>query len=249
MIDIRQPSITASTETEQLIQMRSYLYQLAQQLQWAFSTISSGGGQQAAANTPVNTSTNADDTVGGLKNFAALKNLIIKSSDIVEAFRTEITNTLIGKYVAVSDFGSFEEQTSAKFSETDKNIDQNYTNIQKIQMNVEGLENVIRETNAYIRTGFLYEEDDGTARYGVEIGEQAEKDGALSFKRFARLTSDRLSFFDNNDVEVAYISDRKLYITQASCQELTAKKASVDNTLIVGAYILEYGTDGHLTLS
>ena len=40
MIDIRQPNITAKTETEQLLQMRSYLYQLSHQLQWAFSTIS-----------------------------------------------------------------------------------------------------------------------------------------------------------------------------------------------------------------
>ena len=247
MIDIRQPSITAKTETEQLLQMRSYLYQLAQQLQWAFSTISGGGGQQTAVNNPGNTSTNADD--GGLKNFSALKNLIIKSADIVEAFRTEIASTLDGKYAAESEFGTFQEQTIAKLTETDKNIEQNYTNIQKIQMNVEGLENVIRETNAYIRTGFLYEEDDGTSRYGVEIGEQAEKDGTVSFKRFSRLTSDRLSFFDSNDVEVAYISDRTLCITQASCQELDAKKISVNNTLIVGAYILEYGTDGHLTLS
>ena len=247
MIDIRQPNITAKTETEQLLQIRSYLYQMAQQLQWAFSTISGGGGQQTSVNTLANTSTNADD-VGGLKSFVALKNMIIKSADIVEAFRTEITKTLTGKYVAVSDFGMFREQTMAQFTETDKNISQNYINIQNIQTNVDGLENVIREMNAYIRTGFLYEEDDGIARYGVEIGEQAEKDGVQTFKKFARLVSDRLSFFDQNDIEVAYISDRKLYITSAQVEDITAKVARI-NMIILGDYVLEAKNDGHLTLS
>lgn len=248
MIDIRQPSITAKTETEQLLQMRSYLYQLAQQLQWAFSTISGGGGQKTSVNTMANTSTNVDDTVGGLKSFVAIKNLIIKSSDIVESFRTEITKTLTGKYVAVSDFGTYREQTAALFTETDKNITQNYQMIQEIVTNVDGLESGIREMNAYIRTGFLYEEEDGIARYGVEIGEQAEKDGVQAFKKFARLTSDRLSFFDQNDIEVAYISDRKLYITSAQVEDITAKVARI-NMIMMGDYVLESKNDGHLTLS
>ena len=33
------------------------------------------------------------------------------------------------------------------------------------------------------------------------------------FNKFARFTADKLSFYDQNGNEVAYISDRKLYIT------------------------------------
>lgn len=248
MIDIRQPSITAKTETEQLLQIRSYLYQLAQQLQWAFGSISEGAGQRTYVNSQANTSANGDDTIDGPKTFAKLKNLIIKSADIVEAYRTEITKTLIGKYVAASEFGTFREQTMAAITETDKNVTQNYSHIQRIETNVEGLESGIRQMNAYIRTGFLYEEQDGTARYGVEIGEEAEKDGAKAFQKFARLTSDRLSFFDQNEIEVAYISDRKLYITSAQVQEIEAKRVTIQS-MEIGDYILQAGNDGHLTLS
>ena len=37
--NIRLPSINGATEAEQIAQIKSYLYQLAQQLNWLFSTI------------------------------------------------------------------------------------------------------------------------------------------------------------------------------------------------------------------
>ena len=38
-------------------------------------------------------------------------------------------------------------------------------------------------------------------------------DGEETFNKYARFTSEKLSFYDSNDNEVAYISDKKLYIT------------------------------------
>lgn len=38
-IDIRLPNITGGSATEQLAQMKSYLQQLTQQLNWALNTI------------------------------------------------------------------------------------------------------------------------------------------------------------------------------------------------------------------
>ena len=42
MIDIRLPNITADTEAEQIAQIKSYLHQLVQQLNWALSVLESG---------------------------------------------------------------------------------------------------------------------------------------------------------------------------------------------------------------
>lgn len=39
-VDIRLPHITGPTEKEQLKQINNYLFQLAEQLQWAFNDIS-----------------------------------------------------------------------------------------------------------------------------------------------------------------------------------------------------------------
>lgn len=238
------PVITAGKQEEALRQMQRYLWQFAEQVQQALEESkrveteikeAAGKAAQQKKDSPAAT-------------FGKVKDLIIKSADIVEAYRTEITKTLVGQFVAASEFGTFREQTTAVITETDKNVTQNYSLIQNIETNVAGLESGIRQMNAYIRTGFLYEEEDGTARYGVEIGEEAEKDGAKAFRKFARLVSDRLSFFDQNEIEVAYISDRKLYITSAQVQEIEAKRVTIQG-LAIGGYILQAGNDGHLTLS
>ena len=38
MMNIRLPNINAATEKEQLVQVKSYLHQLAQELNWALSS-------------------------------------------------------------------------------------------------------------------------------------------------------------------------------------------------------------------
>ena len=47
-LDLRFPNITATTPEGQLNQMRSFLHQTIQQLNWAFKTIESGAGSSPA---------------------------------------------------------------------------------------------------------------------------------------------------------------------------------------------------------
>lgn len=241
---INMPSLNARTPEEAIGQIQSYLWQFAEQVQMAMEESKRIERELVEkAGQPVSIPKETPKAT-----FTKVKDLIIKSAEIVEAYRTEITKSLEGQYVAASTFGTYREQTAARFTETDKNITQNYQMIAEIVTNVEGLEGGLREMNAYIRTGLLFQGEDGVARYGVEIGETASKDGVQSFRKFARLVSDRLSFFDQNDIEVAYISDRKLYITSAQVEDITAKVARI-NMIILGDYVLEAKADGHLTLS
>ncbi len=244
MIDIRQPNISAGTDKEQLLQMRSYLYQLAQQLQWAFSTVSGGGGTGQAGPVPA---TSGGQSTGGRvnpqKTFAALKDLIIKSADIVEAYYSEINKKLEGVYVAQSDFGIYAEETSNEIKANNTSIEQLFANNRTIITTVSSLESNVQnaseavnrlfrenselaqeleklyaatiETKAYIKTGLLYEDDSGIPVYGLEIGQTNDVNGENVFSKFARFSADRLSFYDRNDTEVAYISDYRLYITNA----------------------------------
>lgn len=41
-MNIRFPNITGATEAEQIAQIKSYLHQLAEQLNWALSVLESG---------------------------------------------------------------------------------------------------------------------------------------------------------------------------------------------------------------
>lgn len=212
MIDIRQPNITAQTETEQLRQLRSYVYQLSQQLQWAFNTLEPGGAtyesiaQQAAASAPKQSPA---------ENFSSIKALIIKSADIVEAYYQTISRKLEGVYVAQSDFGDFAEHTTQTIEESSTAITQLFSSTQVIANTVEQIYDAQIGVNAYVKTGKLYEDGQGVPVYGLEIGQTNEVQGQEIFSRFARFTSDRLSFYDRNDTEIAYISDYKLYITNA----------------------------------
>jgi hypothetical protein len=71
------------------------------------------------------------------------------------------------------------------------------------------LEDEVRTTNAYIKRGLLGYDDTGKAVYGMEVGETND-DG--SFVKYARFKADRVSFFDNNGDEVAYIGAGCLYV-------------------------------------
>lgn len=234
-IQIPTPNITGSNDRERLQQMQSYLYRMAQQLQWAFDTLEIGS--NAVSQTQILPSQNAKKAANQDTTFAGLKDLIIKSADIVNAYYVQISKRLEGKYVAQSDFGTYTEQTSQEIQENNTNINQLFSNVRTLSDTVDEMYNSTLSTNAYIKTGLLAEKEDGTPIYGLEVGQTNSVDGVQFFDKFARFTADRLSFYDRNDIEVAYISDYHLHITNASISgtltlmdqfEISCDSASVD---------------------
>lgn len=208
--DIRLPNITAPTEAGKIQQLQSYMHQLVGQLNWALNNIGGVGGTPTAKPGTAAATASKDDPIS---NFNSIKGLIIKSADIVKAYYEEIDNLLklSGDYVAESDFGTFAEQTTAQVSANSKNIEQVFTDIQKINSTMEAM-NI--DVAAHINSGLLYYDGAGVPVFGLEIGQRTEVDGVETFNKYAQFSADRLSFFDKNGYEVAYISDRKLYITE-----------------------------------
>lgn len=209
--DFRYPKITGLSEKEQLTQLKSYMHQLVDQLNWAFNSIdtSSGNGSTSTPRYVVAPGGKMDAQA----SFNAIKGLIIKSADIVNAYYEEINSRLEGAYVAESDFGTFIEQTTQDVSENSKEIERSFTHIQRILSDIENISYKLIETNAHINSGLLYFDENEIPIYGLEIGQKNVIDGVEVFNKYARFTSDRLSFYDQNGTEVAYISDYKLYIT------------------------------------
>lgn len=211
IIDFRLPNITAKDEAGQLRQMQSYMIQLVEQLNYAMKMV------EEAPSTTVDKVSNATAAVSeeakAQASFNSIKSLIIKSADIVNAYYEAINARLQGLYVAESDFGTYTEATDLALEATSKGIEQNYTNIQQIISDIEGFNSYLIEVDAHINSGILYYGDDGAPVYGLEIGQRTEINGEETFNKYARFTADKLSFYDSNDNEVAYISDKKLYIT------------------------------------
>lgn len=84
--------------------------------------------------------------------------------------------------------------------------------IDDISAGVADLKETILATGGYIRSGELYRTDSDIPVYGVEVGQSVDVNGEEVFRKYARFISEKLSFYDANDIEVAYISDKKLYI-------------------------------------
>jgi hypothetical protein len=207
-VNIRFPNINATTEAGKLQQMQSYMHQLVEQLNWALNTVEaaqSGNASPAIVyrQSEDASSKEAEDT------FNSIKALIIKSADIVKAYETTIFSDFNGKYFAESDFGTYIEETNRKVEENSRGVTDVFTNVQTIESDLGALEDDVRTTNAYIKRGLLYYDENGRAVYGIEVGETSE-DGA--FLKYARFISDRLSFFDVNGDEVACIGAGCLYV-------------------------------------
>lgn len=228
--DFRYPKITEQSTQGQLTQIKSYLHQLVDQIQWAMSNLETAPSKVViSASSSKSTTATARSTIDSQATFNSIKPLIIKSADIVEAYYEEINKRLVGEYVAESDFGTFKEQTIQDIEATSTDITQFYSNLQEIITDIENINFKLLDVKAHIRSGLLYNDDKGIPIYGLEIGQKNIIDGVEVFNKYAQFTSDRLSFFDQNDIEVAYISDFKIHITNAE----------VTGTLKLGGYIIE----------
>ena len=224
MIDIRLPNITAPTQAGQMLQMKSYLHQLVEQLNFALSNVESETAKVLETASATSTASKESDP---LTTFNSVKALIIKSADIVNAYYDQINVKLKGLYVAQSDFGTYVENTDNVIDATSTAVEQLFTNLQQVITDIESVEHTLIEVNAHIKSGLLYYDESGTPVYGLEIGQKTARDGVEVFNKYARFTSDKLSFYDSNDNEVAYVSDRKLYITIVE----------VTGSLIMGGFV------------
>ena len=128
MMNIRLPNITATTEREQLMQVKSYLHQLAQELNWALSTIEAGNSTEVKMPETSGAATKQELAT----SFNSLKALIIKSSETVQAYSEEAERRYESLYVAQSDFGTFTEEANQLILENANAIESFYENMQEI---------------------------------------------------------------------------------------------------------------------
>lgn len=232
MIDIRLPNINASTEAGQLQQIRTYLYQFAEQLNWALNTLETN---PSGGNVVVQTAAGSNVATEGAKaqeTFNSIKNLIIKSADIVEAYYEKIDNliNLNGKYVAQADFGEggvakYIENTNMSISATSQYVDQKFQRTETIdgaevvtgEYKLADIDKRIRKQEGSIRYGNVkttLTEDGNTI--GIEVGEiDTVNDVATS--RFATFSAAGIELYDGttNTSPVAIISKWMITITNA----------------------------------
>ena len=211
-IDIRFPNINSPTTEGQMAQMQSYMHQLVEQLNWALNTVSNAQSGNAS-NIVINDSNKEISPKEAEDTFNSIKALIIKSADIVKAYEDKMVETFNGSYVAQSDFGTYLRDTKLTIESDSVGIEELYESQQKISGTVDGINDDIENTNAYIKRGLLgYHERLKKDVYGIAVG-QTDADG--DYHKYAWFIAEGLCLFDENGNEKAYISQNKLHIRDA----------------------------------
>ena len=209
------PTISGNSPEEQLKSMQSWLYQFSEQLQYTLNNLDTSNFSDGGLNAIVNADGGTQKNNAASEEFGALKALIIKTSDVVKANYEEVTETLKGDYIAISDFGEYSENSKAEIIKSALGVTQNFSRIEEVSKNLDTVETSFytykRETNAYIRTGYLEQLDS----YGVAIGEERietiDGEEAVSFNQFATLTSEELAFWQNG-VKLGYFKGDSLFV-------------------------------------
>ncbi len=158
--------------------------------------------------------------------------LVVKNEDLngkvsgleltTEQFKTYVEET----FVSEESFGEYRSE----FEQTAKDITERFTIV----------EDSLSETNAHVRTGLLDTNDDGTPVIGLEIGQRTTVDGVEIFDKYARFTSEKLSYYDSNGNEVSYISDKKQYVTHTEVTGSSKLGGFVDTVLPGGGVVTKW---------
>lgn len=181
---IRYPNITGKTDAQKLEQIKSYLHQLVGELNYQLKQ-----GETVGSIVNYASSVNGDVVrrkTDPISTFNDIKALIIKSTDIINAYYEEINARLEGVYVKESEFDTYAEQNDTSIQTIISNMKQIAESIQHLTSALETMEQYQSDMNVHINTDLLG--DDGDTVYGMEIGQRTE-DG---FDKFARFTSNGL---------------------------------------------------------
>lgn len=216
------PPALVGSEKQQLQAMFTYLYRMNENLNVALNSLSAENFAQETRELIEGTSKSAERKEALQGEYDALKSLVIKTADVVRQEMTMIVAQLEGKYLAISEFGQYQENMESTIRATAEGILQEYgyeSRLEDLSNSASEFDEYIVKTDQYIKTGLLYY-DGSIPRYGVAVGENlttVEVDGQQILERnnlCATFTSDRLSFWMGG-VEVAYVSNNKLYIGEA----------------------------------
>lgn len=201
----------------------SYLFQMVQLLNLSADSISTGTAVAVEAAAIPAAPTGGGSSSGGISSeeYEELKSLIIKTAEQVEKTTEALTAKLEEEYVAQSQFGTYVQRLSAYLEANPEALTQYYGFWSDLQANVEAVDAAFNhyrvDTQGYIRTGIVSYEGD-TPIYGVAVGQNLttrEVDGETVVEQNnfrAVFTARRLGFWQD-DTEIAYLSDNRLYIT------------------------------------
>ena len=224
---VETPPALRGEPQQQIALMSSYLFRLSEMLNVALNSLSAGSYTSAAEVQAVRQSGKekveaSDATVA---SYNELRGLINNTSIYVHTELDRLSTELERQYTAISnDWGTFQENISSSIEATAEGIVQNYgydAELQTLHEEAAGFSAYKISTEGYIRQGFIDYDENNIPIVGIAIGQGltstkvtingVEYQKIDSTASCAFYTATKVSFRINGQ-EVAYVSNRKLYI-------------------------------------
>lgn len=218
MIFLDLPTINGSGTTEQqLSEIRSYIYKNNEQINSALSnlTIDKIWEQTASAVSSANQS--EDETPKILKQYQRIRDLIIKTADVVAQSDEKMEMAFNGSYLAKSQFGEYLRNTSVEVDGNSTGFTELYRYSSRIGTDYT---NYKSDFENYIKRGLL-DNTGATPIYGIEVGllnSSINVDGQsipTGEKYRTRITPNKWSFLRGSS-EVASITEDEITFPKAN---------------------------------
>ena len=166
---------------------------------------------------------------------------IQQSVDGLEIKNEDLQGKVAGLELSTESFKTYVENTFVTEGEFDKQFSTYKTEIEQtaeeITAKFDRVEGTVDQISAHIKAGVL---DEATQLIGIEIGQRTTVDGVETFDKYARFTSEKLSFYDSNGNEVSYISDKKQYVTHTEVTGSSKLGGFVDTVLSDGSVVTKW---------
>lgn len=251
-VNIPSPPILVGREPmDNLYTVRSYLYQVSEQLNAALNSLDAANlsaelradiAQGAAAGSDAAKAETAEQ-------YSTLKSLVIKTADTVRAEIEAVEGELKSSYIAKSDWGTYEENIRSSFRATAEAVVNSYqydARLDSLESDAADFAAYMIGTSGFIRQGII-DYVGGVPVIGIAIGQDIQTTGATetidgvtyqvfaSGQNLATYTASEMAFYQNG-VKLAYFSNSEMHITNAV----------ISNRMRIGGW--EFGHASGLTI-
>lgn len=165
------PPILTGSEQEQLRSLRDYLVRLARSLE-----------REGSAAAPLRTQPSAALPAGSEGSAAAaregaesLRALIVKTAHTVERHVETVSRELHEDYLALSDFGSYQESVESVIEATARGVVESYdfqSALSALSERCGGAESAVTAIRGQIRRGLITDPETGLTEMGIAIAEE-----------------------------------------------------------------------------
>ena len=200
-----------------LQQVYAYLYRLSEHLNLALAELSETGRTESVQSVPTAAA------YAQTQSANELRGLVVNTAAIIRKEMDALETALHGEYEAISEeWGSFAESIDTKITETAREVVREYdydSRLDALQAQAAGFGAYQVRTEGFIRQGFV-EYDDRGVPIGQNLSGNVVTVDGVDYEQFdkgqscAFYTAEKVSFRINGQ-EVAYVSNRKLYIREA----------------------------------